>query len=349
MPAPKTDAPVLLTGITGFIAKRIAADLLNAGYPVRGTLRTPGRADEVRAALRPHLIEPQASDDRLSFATANLDSEDGWAEAAEGTSALLHTASPFPLAQPKSADDLIRPAVDGTLRALRAAQAAGVTRAVLTSSMVSIMHNDRPKGHAYTEADWTDPDHPTASFYAQSKTLAEKAAWRFVDDHPEMSLTAINPGLVVGRPVDRNYGTSLRVIERFLAGKDPAVPNVGLPIVDLADVSAMHVAALERPDAAGQRYIAADRFVMLPQVARWLADAYPERKIATRVAPGWLLRLLALVDGEVKSVVPQLNDEKVVTGTKAQANLGIRFTPAKEAVLEAAAFIAASDTDKRAA
>jgi dihydroflavonol-4-reductase len=89
---------VLLTGASGFIAKHVALKLLNAGYSVRGTLRRLDRAEEVRAAVSPHLT-PSAG--QLSFVPADLESDTGWAEAFEGVYALVHTASPFPIAQPK--------------------------------------------------------------------------------------------------------------------------------------------------------------------------------------------------------------------------------------------------------
>ncbi|MEM1303221.1 MAG: SDR family NAD(P)-dependent oxidoreductase, partial [Pseudomonadota bacterium] len=223
------DQTILLTGVTGFIAKRIAFDLLAKGYSVRGSLRNSARGDEVRQAIRAHGGDAA----RLSFVELDLTSDDGWQTAMEGVDAVIHTASPFPLAQPKDENDLIRPAVDGTLRALRAAQAAGVDRVVLTSSMVAIMHVDRPSGHLYTANDWTDVSHPTASPYIKSKTLAEKAAWDFVKDHPEMSLTTVNPGLVLGTPMDTHYGTSLEVVERVLSAKDPMQPDIALPMIDL--------------------------------------------------------------------------------------------------------------------
>ncbi|MGB3248988.1 MAG: NAD-dependent epimerase/dehydratase family protein, partial [Tabrizicola sp.] len=84
---------VLLTGVSGFIAKHVALKLLNAGYSVRGTLRRMDRADEVRAALAPYLTEHAGE---LSFVQADLESDAGWAEAFQGVAALVHTASPFP-------------------------------------------------------------------------------------------------------------------------------------------------------------------------------------------------------------------------------------------------------------
>jgi dihydroflavonol-4-reductase len=67
---------VVLTGITGFIAKRIALDLLEAGHTVRGSLRSLGRAEEVRAAIRPHLSDAGALD-RLSFVELDLTRDEG--------------------------------------------------------------------------------------------------------------------------------------------------------------------------------------------------------------------------------------------------------------------------------
>ena len=340
-------ATVVLTGITGFIAKRIAADLLDAGYAVRGTLRSRSREAELRKALVSALADPAALE-RLSVVEADLTSDDGWDEAMAGADALVHTASPFPIAQPKNADDLIRPAVDGTLRALRAAEAAGVSRVVLTSSIVAILHVDRADGHVFTEADWTDPRHPTANAYAASKTIAERAAWDFAAQHPDMRLTTVNPGLVTGTPLDAHYGSSLQVVERFLSGRDPAVPDFALPVVDIADVSAMHLAALARPETAGRRYIAADSFVRMPQMAAWLAEAFPGRRIATRVAPVWLLRLLALVDAEVRAILPQIGRETEISNARAREEMGVAFAPAREAILAAARFIDVKDSSRAA-
>ena len=169
---------VLLTGASGFIAKRIALDLLEGGHTVRGSLRSLRRADEVRAALRPHLTDAETLD-RLSFVELDLTRDAGWEAAMDGMTALVHTASPFPMAPPKDEDELIRPAVDGTLRALRAAQRAGVTRVVMTSSVVAIEANGKVGRETLTEADWSDVENPRSTPYYKSKTLAERAAWDF--------------------------------------------------------------------------------------------------------------------------------------------------------------------------
>lgn len=326
---------VLLTGASGFIAKRITLDLLDAGHTVRGSLRSLKRADEVRAAVRPHLRDPDALD-RLSFVELDLMRDQGWAGAMAGMTALIHTASPFPMAPPRDENELIRPAVDGTLRALRAAQSAGVMRVVLTSSVVAIEANAKAGREKLTEADWSDVSHPRSTPYYKSKTLAERAAWEFVAQHPEMQLTTINPSLVLGRPLDADFGTSLQLIERILSGKDPMQPDIGFGIVDVADVSAMHVRALEQPETVGKRYIASGPSATMPEVARHLARRFPNRRIATRVAPVFVLRLLGLFDRSVKTVLPALGAPPVFDGSRALKELGIEFIGWEVAVDRAA-------------
>lgn len=324
---------VVLTGITGFIAKRIAFDLLEAGYEVRGSLRKLSRADEVRDALRPRLSDAAALD-RLDFVELDLGRDEGWAEAMAGADALLHTASPFPMAQPQDESEIVRPAVDGTLRALKAAREAGVTRVVLTSSVVAIEAGD--KRGAFTEEDWSDTDHPKSTAYYKSKTLAERAAWTFADEHPEMQLTTINPALVLGEPLDAHYGTSLSLIERILGAKDPMQPDIGFGIVDVADISAMHVAALKRPASIGHRFIGANGTMTMPRIAQHLAARHPERKIATRVAPRPLLRAMSLFDRSIRTVLPSIGAAPQFDNSRARDILGIDFI-APLAAIESAA------------
>ncbi len=330
---------ILLTGVTGFVAKRVALDLLRAGHVVRGSLRSMGRAAEVRNAIRPHLTDGSVID-RLGFVELDLLHDEGWDRAMQGVDALVHTASPFPMTRPKDAGALIRPAVDGTVRALTSAHAAGVARVVLTSSMAAVMNRDVPEGHVIDESDWTDPDHRTATAYDRSKTLAERAAWDFATSRPGMRLTTIAPGLVLGRPLDDRFGTSIGLIRRIMDGRDRMVPDVGFPVVDLADVSQMHVEALKRPATAGRRYLAAAGWVTMSQMARWIAEAHPERRIATRIAPRWALTALSLFDPSIRMIRPVLGRHLVISNERARSEMKIRFVPPRASVEAAAAFLA---------
>jgi dihydroflavonol-4-reductase len=324
---------IVLTGASGFIAKHILKELLGAGHQVRATIRSASRADEVRAAVLPHL--PVGADARLSFVTLDLDRDEGWAAALQGATSLVHTASPVSFAKPKNADVVIRPAVNGTLRALTAARDAGVDRVVLTSSMAAVINE--AKGYPQDESDWCNPDLPTTTPYAKSKTLAERAAWDFVAKTPGMRLTAINPSLVLGPLLDNISGSSVGLVKRLLSGKDPMVPNFGFPIVDVRDVALMHLRALERPETAGRRYLAADEPLTMPEMGRTLKGVYPNRRMATMAAPALIMRGLAFFDQEVRFILPKIGKIERVLNARARSEMGMTFIPAAEALKACAA------------
>lgn len=181
---------VLLTGLTGFIAKHVALVLLDAGFRVRGTVRDRAAGEAARETLA-----ARGSDTtRLEIVELDLTRDRGWAEAALGCRFVQHTASPFPGAPPRDKFALVPAARDGTLRVIRAAQAAGVERVVLTSSVVAVYHgHDGRVDKRFTEADFSNVESPRISSYAVSKTLAEKAAWEAVATG-SMQLAALNPG-----------------------------------------------------------------------------------------------------------------------------------------------------------
>jgi len=336
---------VLLTGASGYIAKHIALKLLNAGYDVVGSVRALSRGDEVRAAVTPHLDDPRNIEQRLRFVALDLADDKGWPEAMHGVDILMHTASPFPLEQPENEDELIRPAVDGALRALRAARDAGIKRVVMTSSAVAVMDSDLPTGKAvYDEEDWTDPGHPGVSPYAKSKTMAERAAWDFIADQaPDIALTTINPVLVVGPPLDRHFGTSVSIIQRLLAAKDPMLPRFGLAVVDVRDIAEMHVRALQRPETKGHRLLGVDRFMWFVDVAKVLKSEFPDRKIVTRQAPNFLVRILAIFDKSIRQIVPILGVRKDISNARARELLGTDFIPAADSLTETATFLIEND------
>jgi dihydroflavonol-4-reductase len=322
---------VLLTGISGFIAKHVALKLLNAGYNIRGTVRRLDRAGEVHAALQPYLTENAG---QLSLVQADLEADAGWTEAMAGIAALVHTASPFPIAQPKDPAQLIRPAVEGTERVLKAAAAAGVTRVVLTSSSVAILNEQKPDA-LQDEADWCDTSLPTTTPYAKSKTLAERAAWEIARARG-LKLTTINPGLVLGPPLDEHYGSSLGLVERFMKGKDPMLPPMGLPIVDVRDIAEMHLRALQRPGTEGRRYIGASGTMAFVDMGRTLKAAYPTRRIPTREAPKALVRFLSLFDPAIRSILPKLGHLERVSNARAVSEMEMEFIAPKAALLASA-------------
>ncbi len=320
-------ALVALTGGSGFLARHVARRLLADGYRVRATLRTLSREGEVRAAVLPGL--PPDAGERLSFVGADLADDRGWAEAVSGAEALIHVASPFPLARPRDRDALVGPAVGGTRRALGAAARAGVARVVLTSSVVAIRRDGPPA--VQDESHWADLDARSMTPYGRSKTLAERAAWDLAREEG-LHLTAINPGLVLGPFLGGATGTSAAIVARLLEGRRPMIPNVDVAAVDARDVAAAHVLPLSRPATAGERIAAVAGLLSFPRMAGVLKAAYPERHIPARAAPDWLVRAMSLAVPNLRAAVPLLGVPQAVSNAKARALLGIDFIPPEEAL-----------------
>ena len=118
----------MVTGVTGYIGQHCGAELLRQGYEVVGTVRSMEKAEAVREG-----IAKVAPIDNLTFVEADLTSDEGWSEAMKGCDYVLHVASPFIIAAPEDENEIISPAVDGTLRVLSAAKMAGIKRTVVTS------------------------------------------------------------------------------------------------------------------------------------------------------------------------------------------------------------------------
>lgn len=326
-----SNSPVVVTGASGFVAKHIVTEFLKRGFSVRGTLRNMSKADDVRRAV----TRLGANAENLSFAVADLASDEGWDEAVAGGEIVVHTASPFPIEQPKDPEDVIGPARDGTLRVLKAATRAGVKRLVLTSSVAAVFYpSGVPKGHIYTEADFTDESRADLTPYSKSKTIAEKVAWQFVkanSDAPQ--LVVINPGFVQGPAADADLSTSHELFCLLARGVYPAAPKLAFPIADVRDVAAAHAEAAVRPEAAGNRYLIGEGMLGIYELGQILARELPDlkSKVPKFQLPDFAVRLLANVDARLKTILPELGTRKRYSNKKAKAELGLELRSAEEA------------------
>lgn len=317
---------VLVTGGSGFLGAHCILALLNAGYRVRTTVRSLERAPEVHAMLARGGVDA-AADEGVEFAVADLTHDAGWAAAATGCAYVLHTASPFPGRDPRDESELIRPAVDGTLRVLTAARDAGVARVVLTSSFAAVGYGTEKIDRPYTEEDWTNPE-ADVSAYVKSKTLAERAAWDFLGrEGGGLQLAVVNPVGILGPVLGPDLSTSIELVRRLLSGGVPGLPNVSFGMVDVRDVAELHVRAMTSPAANGERFLAtADGILTIPGVARLLRDRLGPvaHKVPTRVLPDWMVRVAAVVDPTLKEVTRRLGNHREVSNAKARELLAWR-------------------------
>lgn len=310
---------VLVTGGSGFVGSHVILQLLAAGHRVRTTVRNLSREAEVRATLARAGAE---AGDRLRFFAADLEKDEGWAEAAQGCDYVQHVASPFPPAQPRDENELIRPAREGTLRVLRAARDAGVKRVVVTSSFAAIGYGHGQRDTPYTEADWTDPEGPAVQPYMKSKTLAERAAWDFVAREGKgMELAVVNPVGIFGPALGDDLSTSIFLVQSMLEGKMPGTPRLWLGVVDVRDVADLHLRAMTDPAAAGERFLAvAGEAMSFHQMATVLRERLgpAAARVPKRELPDWLIRLLALFNPLAREAVPRLGIQARASNEKAR-------------------------------
>lgn len=323
---------MLVSGGSGFIAGYVIRQLVAEGWMVHTTIRNLAKEDGVRKLLA-------VDNSRLRFFAADLTNDTGWREAMAGCSHVAHVASPIPAEAIKDPNDLIIPAREGALRALRAAKVAGVKRFVMTSSVAAIAHG-HPKGeHTFTEAEWTDVKHPDSYPYVQSKTIAERAArdWVAAEDGG-IEFCTVNPSLVLGPVWSEDFSPSIIVVKKLLQGWPPGCPDLGWGIVDVRDVADLQVRMLKAPNMAGERFIASGPFLKMIDIAHILKERLgPEaKKVPTQKLPDFLVRLLALFDPVVKQVVGQLGKVRNTDAIHAKAVLGWTARPPEESIVDTA-------------
>jgi len=233
-------------------------------FKVRGTVRNKSnksKMDVLKKAFGEELFA------RLDLVEADLLDEESLIRACEGSTYIVHTASPV-LFDEKDEDKLVKPAVSGTVAIMKAARKYGVKKVVITSSTAAIAGGHKDRTTMFTEEDWTNLE--DAGAYFKSKTLAEKAAWDFVGDLPEeekFGLVTINPVIVLGPTLTGGYSETVDLGKQIVMGDIPMYPQTSLPVVDVRDVSNAHLQAVLRDDADGNRFILCAETVYMIKLA----------------------------------------------------------------------------------
>ena len=325
---------VLLTGVSGWIAKHTAIELLNKGYEVLGTVRNKDLIDQTKETIKKH-----APIEKLSFIELDLLKNDGWDEAAKGCKYIFHIASPFPMKVSRNREFLLPVAVDGTLRVLNAGINSGVEQIIKTSSIVAMFRKpNRSNPYTFGENDWTDENWiEGVNDYFLSKTKAEKAAWELMESKGLKSkLTTINPGGVFGDALDKKGGTSIEYVRQFLKGKFPGAPKFAVLISDVKDIAKAHVACIGNNKVGGRRLIVGKEVKKLVELSQLMAEAMPEyaKKLPKKELPNFMVKLISYIDSSAKTMIPDLGILMQTDTSYAEELLGFKFKPAKDCITE---------------
>lgn len=328
---------ILVTGASGFIGSHIVKQLLAHGHRVRGTVRSLLKEKE----LQPLRDLPGAAE-RLELVEADLLTEGAFDGPVAGIDAVIHTASPYVLNATDPQADLVEPAVKGTRNVLSAAaNVPSIRRVVLTSSMAAI--TDEPDSeHVLTERDWNGKSSLDRNPYYYSKTLAERAAWDFVEaQRPAFDLVVINPFLVIGPSLVPALNTSNQVFVDLLNGTYPGVMNLTWGFVDVRDVAAAHVRAVETPAAQGRYIVAGDTIAMRDVIALleqhgWGTDHKLPKLGLDCVAGDFAVRLSSYLQPKGVGSYLRTHVGRVprYDTTKARTELGLAFRPITESILQ---------------
>lgn len=297
---------VCVTGGSGFIGSWLVRLLLDRGYVVHATVKNLQDEGETK-----HLQALGDADTRLRLFQMDLLDPASVRPAVEGVDGVFHLASPVilqPTQDPEN--ELLQPAVNGTLNVLRAAKDCGVGRVVLVSSQTAMVPNPNwPADKVIQDDCWADVEllKKLQLWYNVSKTLAEKAAWDFAAEEG-LQLVVLNPGLVLGPMLTPSATTSLRMLMQLLGGQRLDMDAFYIGCVDVRDVAQSLIVLYENPSAQG-RHLCLESIERLVDFIDKLANLYPEFPVhrIQEDKQGWVVR------------------EKVAS--KKLIDLGVSFTP----------------------
>ncbi|KAJ3387580.1 methylglyoxal reductase (NADPH-dependent) gre2 [Entophlyctis sp. JEL0112] len=315
---------VLVSGASGFLGCHVVRALLDAGFKVRGTVRSDAKGAELAKVF--------VSDRFSHFVVPDIAAPGAFDKAVVGADYVLHTASPFHF-NVTDARDLVNPAVEGTLSMLKAVDAHGpsVKRVVVTSSVAAILNSTQVVPGQVSEDDWnTDmtseyarlgPATPPGSAYPASKALAERAAWDFMKTKRNFDLAVVNPPFIFGPPIHpcpsiAALNTSVKLVTDFYLGNIKQIdPTATFGFADVRDVARGHVLAMTLPAASGQRIIVSSGPFTHQKVVEILSAKYPGREFASGVTTGTALKEINTKSKKVLLIGEYIGIEKSITDT----------------------------------
>jgi dihydroflavonol-4-reductase len=326
---------ILVTGANGFIGLHTTLRLLQLGYSVRATVRNETNKKNVIETLPKHVDIC-----RLEFVSVDLLRDDGWQSAVHGCDFVIHIASPYPAENPKDENELVAPARDGTLRVFRFAEKEGVKRVIMLSTIGAVFDGHEGENRTFDETDWSDLG-KTRLIYHKSKTIAERAAWDFiqsVENKSKMEMVAVNPSNVFGPVLDGHHHTSTEWYRTIMHAEVPGVARTQIDLVDVRDLVEVLAKALTVPEAAGKRFICNGASIPLIEFADILHENFSSRgfRVPNRILPDFIVRLIGVFVPKVRSVVGQLQWKYAFSTERAQVVFGWQPRPYKQTIVDMA-------------
>ncbi|XP_022150860.1 vestitone reductase-like [Momordica charantia] len=269
---------VCVTGGTGFIGSCLLKNLLNNGYSVNTTVRShPEKKRDYS-----FLTNLPGASERLQIYDADLDDPDSFGPAIEGCIGVFHLANSNHEEQ-EPIETVVRRTIDGTLGILKVClNSKTVKRVVYTSSAACMEFTDN-KVDFLDENCWSDIDVineqvPFLRSYPLSKTLAERAALEFSQQHG-LEVVTVLPTYVVGPFICPNLPSSVRLTLALPFGIEVLYGFLlNLNMVHVDDVARAHIFLFEHPNVNG-RYACSSHKITLEELAKFFSARYPEFQI----------------------------------------------------------------------
>ncbi|KAI5475819.1 ketoreductase [Pseudohyphozyma bogoriensis] len=321
----------LVTGASGFLGTECVLAFVDAGFSVRGTIRKQIQADQFFAKFPEHK-------EKVEFViVGDIEREGAFDKAVKGVDVVAHTASPARFDPKDNEKDILLPAINGTTSILKsAAKSPSVKAVVVTSSITAYVNPAKISDPTWVmgPSDWNPTTYEEAAaspdgtaVYRASKALAEKAAWKFMEDSkPYFTLTTLAPTWILGKTNDpatkslksvrSSYGITVpMIIDTKKAAQAPHLPS----FINVRDVAAAHVKAVQVPQAAGKRYLVIGGRFSPAKSAQILRKAFPQH----------LARLPEVTDEEAEFAPSFAYDS-----ADFEKDLGIAYTPLEETIKE---------------
>ena len=324
---------ILVTGGTSYIGKHCIAHLLEKQYDVKATIRDIKNAESVKADLQKYLKK----DINLKFFEADLLKDNGWDKAIENCDAIMHVAGPYPMNFEGPEVDQIKPHEEGTLRILKLAKSNNVQRVVLTSSIAAVWMGI-PGDKDLDESKWTNENIKHIDPYIKSKTIKEKAAWDYVSKNKSIKLTTILPPVVLGPGIgDHMHTTSMKFFNIIAKREMPIAPPIKFGMVDVRDVAKMHVAALEKNESIGKRFIVSENTYWAKEFANKLIEI--GYNAPTFSPPAFLVKFMTNFDKTLRMVKPVIGLDYNIDSSSARSVLGFDPIPFNKTVLDTSEYV----------